>query len=51
MRAAIIGAIAGAKHLRLMAKHYGVPVVLHSDQCAKNLLPWFNGMLEDNEEY
>jgi len=34
-----------------MAKHYGVPVVLHSDHCAKKLLPWFDGMLEANEEY
>ena len=28
-KAAILGAIAGAQHVRLMAKHYGVPVVLH----------------------
>ena len=34
-----------------MAKHYGVPVVLHSDHCAKKLLPWFDGMLEADEEY
>ena len=34
-KAAILGAIAGAQHVRLMAKHYGVPVVLHSDHCAK----------------
>jgi len=46
-----LGAIAGAQHVRLMAKHYGVPVVLHSDHCAKKLLPWFDGMLEANEEY
>merc|ERR1712240_902536 len=44
------GAIAGAQHVRLMAKHYGVPVVLHSDHCAKKLLPWFDGMLEADEE-
>jgi len=50
-KAAIIGAIAGAQHTRLMAKHYGVPVVLHSDHCAKKLLPWFDGMLEADEEY
>ena len=43
--AAILGAIAGAKHVRQMAKHYGVPVVLHSDHCVKKLLPWFDGML------
>ena len=86
-KAAILGAIAGAQHVRLMAKHYGIPVVLHrsdlvwalsrmsseplvyfcrllaalslhlvsppfsSDHCAKKLLPWFDGMLEANEEY
>jgi len=50
-RASILGAIAGAQHTRLMAKHYGVPVVLHSDHCAKKLLPWFDGMLEADEEY
>ena len=50
-KAAILGAIAGAQHVRLMAKHYGVPVVLHSDHCAKKLLPWFDGMLEADEAY
>merc|ERR1739844_882564 len=50
-KAAILGATAGAQHVRLMAKHYGVPVVLHSDHCAKKLLPWFDGMLEADEEY
>lgn len=50
-KAAILGAIAGAQHVRLMAKHYNVPVVLHSDHCAKKLLPWFDGMLEADEEY
>ena len=50
-KAAILGAIAGAQHVRLMAKHYGVPVVLHSDHCAKKLIPWFDGMLEADEAY
>merc|ERR1719367_2138735 len=50
-RAAVLGSIAGAQHVRLMAKHYGVPVVLHSDHCAKKLLEWFDGMLEADEEY
>jgi fructose-bisphosphate aldolase class II len=27
------------------------PVVLHSDHCAKKLLPWFDGMLAANEKY
>merc|ERR1712200_135919 len=50
-KAAILGSIAGAQHVRLMAKHYNVPVVLHSDHCAKKLLPWFDGMIEADEEY
>jgi len=50
-KAAVLGAIAGAHHTRLMAKHYGVPVILHSDHCAKKLLPWFDGMLDADEEY
>merc|ERR1719442_271388 len=50
-KAAVLGAIAGAQHVRLMAKHYNVPVVLHSDHCAKKLLPWFDGMLEADQEY
>lgn len=50
-KASILGAIAGAHHTRLMAKHYGVPVILHSDHCAKKLLPWFDGMLEADEAY
>jgi len=27
------------------------PVVMHSDHCAEKLLPWFDGMLEADEEY
>lgn len=50
-QASIAGAIAGAHHIRTVAKHYGVPVVLHSDHCAKKLLPWFDGMLDADEAY
>merc|ERR1719215_890753 len=30
---------------------YGIPVFVHSDHCAKKLLPWFDGMLEADEIY
>ncbi len=40
------GSVAMALHVRQMAKLYGIPVVLHSDHCAKKLLPWFEGMLK-----
>lgn len=50
-KAAISGAIVGAYHVKRMAKEYGVPVILHSDHCAKKLLPWFDGMLEEDERH
>jgi fructose-bisphosphate aldolase class II len=43
------GAVAIALHVRAVAAFYGVPVVLHSDHCAKKLLPWFDGMLAADE--
>jgi fructose-bisphosphate aldolase class II len=49
--ASIAGATAAAHFIRSIAPHYGVPVVLHSDHCAKKLLPWFDGMLEADEAY
>jgi len=45
------GSVALALHVRAVAPYYGIPVILHSDHCAKNLLPWFDGMLEANEAY
>jgi fructose-bisphosphate aldolase class II len=47
---AIAGAIAGAKHIHIMAKAYGVPVILHTDHCAKKLLPWIDGLMLENEK-
>ncbi|KAI8984395.1 fructose-bisphosphate aldolase, class II [Mycotypha africana] len=49
--ASILGAVAGAQYVRSVAKAYGVPVLIHSDHCAKKLLPWFDGMLKADEEY
>ena len=50
-KAAIAGAVSGAYHVRAMAEQYGVPVILHTDHCAKNLLPWLDGMLSASERY
>jgi len=49
--AAIAGAVSGAYHVRQLAAKYGVPVILHTDHCAKKLLPWVDGMLDASEEY
>ncbi|EZG55177.1 fructose-bisphosphate aldolase class II, partial [Gregarina niphandrodes] len=50
-KASILGAIAGAHYVRMVAPAYGIPVIVHSDHCAKKLLPWFDGMLAADEEY
>ena len=50
-KAAVTGCVAEALRVRELAKLYGVPVILHTDHCAKNLLGWFDGLLEANEKY
>ncbi|WP_179022270.1 class II fructose-bisphosphate aldolase [Winogradskyella forsetii] len=50
-QAAIQGAIAGAKHVHQLAEAYGVPVILHTDHCAKKLLPWIDGLLDASEQH
>jgi len=50
-QAAIYGGISGAMHVHTMAKVYGVTVILHTDHCAKKLLPWVDGLLEAGERF
>ena len=50
-KAAIVGAISGAKHIHLMAEAYGVAVILHTDHAAKKLLPWIDALLEAGEKH
>ena len=50
-KAAIAGAIAGAKHIHELADAYGATVILHTDHCAKKLLPWIDGLLDASEDF
>lgn len=50
-KAAIAGAIAGAIHVHTLAAAYGATVILHTDHCAKKLLPWIDGLLDASEAY
>jgi len=45
-KAAIAGAVAGAKYVHAMAEAYGVAVILHTDHAAKKLLPWIDALLK-----
>lgn len=50
-KAAILGGISGAKHVHEVAEAYGATVILHTDHCAKKLLPWIDGLLDAGEEF
>ncbi len=48
---AVLGTIAGAKHVHTLAKAYGIPVILHTDHASRKLLPWIDALLEASEEH
>lgn len=50
-RAAIAGAVAGAKHVHELAEQYGATVILHTDHCSRKLLPWVDGLLDAGEKF
>jgi fructose-bisphosphate aldolase, class II len=50
-RASIAGAVAGAMHIHHLAEQYGVRVMVHTDHCAKKLLPWIDGLLDASEAH
>ena len=51
LQANISGGVSGALHIHNVAKHYGVPVVLHTDHASKKWLPWISGLIDAGEEY
>ena len=50
-KAAIAGAVTGAKHIHHLAKLYEIPVILHTDHCSKSKLPWIDGLLDEGEAF
>jgi fructose-bisphosphate aldolase class II len=51
LQANISGGVSGALHIHNVAKHYGVPVILHTDHAAKKWLPWISGLIDAGEQY
>ncbi|MCB1775875.1 MAG: class II fructose-bisphosphate aldolase [Candidatus Competibacteraceae bacterium] len=49
--AKVLGAVAAAMHVHLLAEHYGVCVVLHTDHANKGLIPWVEALLDHGEAY
>src|SRR4029079_5280062 len=51
LQANISGGISGALHIHNVAKHYGVPVVLHTDHASKKWLPWVSGLIDAAQKF
>ena len=51
LQACVLGAVSAAKHVHLLAEHYGVAVILHTDHAAKKLLSWIDGLLAYGEKF
>ncbi|MCK5284194.1 MAG: class II fructose-bisphosphate aldolase [Alphaproteobacteria bacterium] len=50
-QAKVLGAISAAQHVHLLAEHYGICVVLHTDHANKPLIPWVNALIDYSEEH
>ena len=49
-QARALGAVSAARHVHLLAEHYGVCVVLHTDHANKKLIPWVNDLMDYSEK-
>ncbi|CAL4323810.1 Fructose-bisphosphate aldolase class 2 [Buchnera aphidicola (Thelaxes suberi)] len=48
----ITGAIAAAEYVNHLASHYKIPVILHTDHCHKEILPWIDHLIiEGNKKF
>ena len=50
-KAKVQGAVAAAQHAHLLAEHYGICVVMHTDHANKALIPWVEAMLDEGEKF
>ncbi|OKL45669.1 class II fructose-bisphosphate aldolase [Pseudovibrio exalbescens] len=50
-KARVLGAVSAAQHVHLLAKHYGVCVVLHTDHANRKFLPWLEALVDEGEAY
>lgn len=46
----VLGAISGSLHVHHISNHYGIPVILHTDHCTKDILPWIDSLLDFGEK-
>ncbi len=49
--AKVLGAVSAAQHVHLLARHYGICVVLHTDHADRKLLPWIDALITEGEKF
>jgi len=49
--AKVLGAVSAAQHVHLLAQHYGICVVLHTDHANRKLVPWVDALIDHSEAY
>ncbi|GBR48911.1 class II fructose-bisphosphate aldolase [Gluconobacter roseus] len=49
-RARVLGAASMARHVHLLAKEYGIAVILHTDHADRRLIPWLNDLITMSED-
>lgn len=50
-QAKVLGAVSAAKHIHMLAEHYGVCVILHTDHANKALIPWIEDLITEGREF
>jgi fructose-bisphosphate aldolase class II len=50
-KAKVLGGVSAARHVHLLAEHYGVCVVLHTDHADKKLIPWVEDLIAHGEAF
>mgnify|MGYP001388309778 FL=1 len=45
-KASISGSVAGAYHIHKVIDNYNAKVIIHTDHCSRNILPWIDGLID-----
>lgn len=48
--AKVLGAVSAARHVQLLAEHYGICAILHTDHANMSLVPWVEALIEESRK-
>lgn len=48
--AKVLGAVSAARHVHLLAEHYGICAILHTDHANRKLVPWVEALVEESRK-